>query len=158
MSTWVPQVPQVSRVQEYHEYHKYHEYHGYRSTTSTKSTGVPRVPQVPQIPRVPRVPCVPRVPGALCGKTKILTDTETLYSRQIFPMPIPRLFFQYRYRDFFSETKFSNIDTETFLTRPNILISIPILFFRDQIFQYRKFSSVSRLRPRLRVLHMIAKF
>ena len=81
---------------------------------------------------------------SLCDETKILTDTETetFYPRQIFPIPIPRLFFRDqiirdRYRDFFSETKFSNTDTETFLTRPNFSIPIPRLFFRDQNFWYR---------------------
>ena len=41
----------------------------------------------------------------------------------------------------FSETKFS--DTETFLTRPNLSIPIPRLFFRDQFFRsrYRDFFS-----------------
>ena len=81
---------------------------------------------------------------SLCDETKILTDTETetFYPRQIFPIPIPRLFFRDqifrdRYRDFFSETKFSDTNTETFLTRPNLSIPIPRLFFRDQIFRYR---------------------
>ena len=85
----------------------------------------------------------PRSPS-LCDETKILTDTETetFYPRQIFPIPIPRLFFRDqifrdRYRDFFSETKFSNTDTETFLTRPNFSIPIPRLFLRDQKFWYR---------------------
>ena len=79
--------------------------------------------------------------GALCDETKILTDTETetFYPRQIFPIPIPRLFFRDqifrdRYRDFFSETKFSNTDTETFLTRPNFSIPIPRLFFETKSF------------------------
>ena len=66
--------------------------------------------------------------AALCDETKFLTDNETSYSRQIFLIPIPRLFyrdqiFQDRYRDFFSETKYFDIDRET--------------FFRDQIFGYR---------------------
>ncbi len=68
--------------------------------------------------------------SALCDETKILTDTETetFYPRQIFPIPIPRLFFRDqifrdRYRDFFNETKFFDTDTKT--------------FFRDQNFWYR---------------------
>ena len=70
-----------------------------------------------------------RVP---CDETKILTDTETLYPRQIFPIPIPRLFyrdqiFRDRYRDFFSETKFSDTNTETFFSRPNFSIPRPRL-------------------------------
>ena len=28
-----------------------------------------------------------------CDETKILTETETFYPRQILPIPIPRLFF-----------------------------------------------------------------
>ena len=70
------------------------------------------------------------IPETLCDETKFFTDTETetFYPRQIFPIPIPRLFyrdqiFRDRYRDFFSETKFSDTNTET--------------FFRDQIFRYR---------------------
>ena len=60
------------------------------------------------------------------------TETETFYPRQIFPIPIPRLFFRDqifrdRYRDFFSETKFSDTDTETFFPRPNFPIPIPRL-------------------------------
>ena len=42
----------------------------------------------------------PRSPS-LCDETKILTDTETFYPRQILPIPIPRLFFLdqiFRYR------------------------------------------------------------
>ena len=97
----------------------------------------------------------------LFDETKILTDTETetFYPRQIFPIPIPRLFFRDqifrdRYRDFFSETKFSNTDTETFLTRPNFSIPIPRLFFETKTFDtdtetLKKLSWVSRLRPRL---------
>ena len=80
----------------------------------------------------------------LCDETKILTDTktETFYPRQIFPIPIPRLFFRDqifrdRYRDFFSETKFSDTDTETFFPRQNFSRPIPRLSFRDQIFRYR---------------------
>ena len=80
----------------------------------------------------------------LFDETKILTDTETetFYPRQIFPIPIPRLFyrdqiFRDRYRDFFSETKFSDTDTETFFPRPNFSIPIPRLFFQDQNFRYR---------------------
>ena len=72
--------------------------------------------------------------GALCDETKFLTDTETetFYPRQIFPIPIPRLFFRDqifrdRYRDFFSETKFSDTNTETFFSRPNFSIPIPRL-------------------------------
>ena len=41
----------------------------------------------------------PRSPS-LCDETKILTETETFYPRQILPIPILRLFF--------SETKFSD--------------------------------------------------
>ena len=59
----------------------------------------------------------------MCDETKILTDTETFYPRQILPIPIPRLFFrdqilQDRYRDFFFETKFFDTDTET----PQIIV------------------------------------
>ena len=46
-------------------------------------------------------------------------------------------FLKPRLRLFFSETKFSDTKTETFLTRPNFQIPIPRLFFRDQIFRYR---------------------
>merc|ERR1712004_868728 len=53
--------------------------------------------------------------------TKNLTETDTVTFFPIpnFPKPIPRLFFRYqifrnRYRDFFSDTKFSETDTETF--------------------------------------------
>ena len=81
-----------------------------------------------------------RVYPPLCDETKILTftDTETFYPRPIFPIPIPRLF---------SDTKFSDTDTET--------------FFRDQFFYtdtktLKKLSWVSRLRPRL--LNMIDNF
>ena len=46
--------------------------------------------------------------------------------------PRPRLFiqdkfFRYQYRDFFSETKFSETDTETFFPSPNFPIMIPRL-------------------------------
>ena len=58
----------------------------------------------------------------LCDETKNLTDTdtETFIRDQIF---------RYRYRDFLSETKFSETDTETFFPRPNFPIPIPRLFF-----------------------------
>ena len=46
-------------------------------------------------------------------------------------------FDRYRYRDFLSETKFSETNTETFFPRPNFPIPRPRLFFRDQIFRYR---------------------
>merc|ERR1712074_419370 len=59
--------------------------------------------------------------GPLNDDTKNLTetDTETFFPIPNFPKPIPRLFFRYqifrnRYRDFFSDTKFSETDTETF--------------------------------------------
>ena len=52
---------------------------------------------------------------------------------KFWPIPRPRLFirdkfFRYQYRDFFSETKFSETDTETFFPRPNFPIPIPRLF------------------------------
>ena len=106
---------------------------------------------------------------ALCDETKILTntETETFYPRQIFLIPIPRLLFrdqifQDRYRDSFSETKFSDTDTETFLTRLNISVPIPRRFFSRLNFSIprltKKLSWVLRLRPRPRLLHMIDKF
>ena len=58
---------------------------------------------------------------ALCDETKIFTDKDinTFFPRPNFPIPIPRLFFQdqifqNQYRDFFNETKYFDIDTETF--------------------------------------------
>ena len=95
----------------------------------------------------------PNLPTWLCDETKILTDTETetFYPILIFPIPIPRLFyrdliFRDRYRDFFSETKFSETDTETFFPRPNFPRPIPRLIFRDQIFRdrYRDFISETK--------------
>merc|ERR1712034_69422 len=55
-----------------------------------------------------------------------------------FPKPIPRLFFRYqifrnRYRDFFSETKFSETETETFFPIPSFPKPIPRLFFRKKV-------------------------
>ena len=46
------------------------------------------------------------------------TDTETFFPRPNFPIPIPKLsfrdkIFRDRYRDFLSETKFFDTDTET---------------------------------------------
>ena len=59
---------------------------------------------------------------------------------KFWPKPIPRLFFRYqifrnRYRDFFSDTKFSETETETFFR--DQIFPKPILFFRDQISQNR---------------------
>ena len=70
---------------------------------------------------------------------------------KFWPIPRPRLFirdkfFRYQYRDFFSETKFSETDTETFFPRPNFPIPIPRLSFRDKIFRdrYRDFLSETK--------------
>ena len=58
--------------------------------------------------------------GPLNDDTKNLTetDTETFFPIPKFPKPIPRLFFRYqifrnRYRDIFSDTKFSETETDT---------------------------------------------
>ena len=83
-------------------------------------------------------------PEALNDDTKILTetDTETFFPIPNFPKPIPRLFFRYqifrnRYRDFFSDTKFSETDTETFFPIPNIPKPIPRLFSDTKFFRYQ---------------------
>merc|ERR1711953_1552319 len=85
-----------------------------------------------------------RASRALNDDTKILTDTDTETFLPIpnFPKPIPRLFFRYqifrnRYRDFFSDTKFSETDTETFFRYQIFPKPIPRLFFRYQIFRNR---------------------
>merc|ERR1719470_288169 len=51
--------------------------------------------------------------------------------------------FRNRYRDFFSDTKFSETDTETSFPIPNFPKPKPRLFFRYQIFRnrYRDFFS-----------------
>ena len=61
---------------------------------------------------------------------------------KFWPIPRPRLFIRdtfcrYQYRYFFSETKFSKTDTETYFPRPNFPRPIPRLYFRDQILRYR---------------------
>ena len=60
------------------------------------------------------------LPPTLNDDTKILTetDTEIFFPIPNFPKPIPRLFsdtkfFRNRYRDFFSDTKFSETETDT---------------------------------------------
>ena len=69
-------------------------------------------------------------PWPLNDDTKILTktDTETFFRYQNF---------RNRYRDFFSDTKFSETDTETFFPIPNFPKPIPRLLFRYQIFWNR---------------------
>ena len=69
-----------------------------------------------------------RIGDFLSKKSFSDTNTETFFPRPNFLRPILRLFFrdqifQDRYRDFYSEIKFVDTDTET--------------FFRDQIFRYR---------------------
>ena len=66
--------------------------------------------------------------GALNDDTKILTetDTETFFRYQIF---------RNRYRDFFSDTKFSETETDTLKKLAKVSKPKPILFSRDQIFR-----------------------
>merc|ERR1712116_92828 len=70
------------------------------------------------------------------GKKVSVSVSENLVSekksRYRFLKPIPRLFFRYqifrnRYRDFFSDTKFSETDTETSFPIPNFPRPKPIL-------------------------------
>ena len=65
-----------------------------------------------------------------------------------------------RYRDFFSDTKFSETDTETFFPIPNFLKPIPRLFFRYQIFRNRNryfFSDTKFLETETEIINNLAK-
>ena len=85
---------------------------------------------------------------------------------KFWPKPIPRLFFRYqifrnRYRDLFSDTKFSETETDTLKKMAKVSKPKPILFFRYQIFwnqNHKKFGKIWRPRPKLRLLNIFYIF